>query len=208
MQTTAGRPKDLEKRKQILKAARALFLRQGYQGSSMNQIAREACVTKLTVYNHFQDKENLFTCAIEETCEQFINAQPLSLHANCDFKQALYQTCELILNVISLPEAIKLEHLLLELAAEKNPLAMQFYHASHRRICVVWEDFLQQATLLGFIRPDEMEQQTSLILSLLLGVRHHEVLLGIRVPPTGPEKQQIIHSSIELFLMKYGINKF
>jgi TetR/AcrR family transcriptional repressor of mexJK operon len=34
----------------------------------MNQIAKDAGVTKLTVYNHFQDKESLFTCAIQETC--------------------------------------------------------------------------------------------------------------------------------------------
>ncbi|WP_042073147.1 TetR/AcrR family transcriptional regulator, partial [Acinetobacter gerneri] len=63
MQNTAGRPKDLEKRKDILEAAKSLFLKYGYHGSSMNQIAKEAGVTKLTVYNHFQDKENLFSCA-------------------------------------------------------------------------------------------------------------------------------------------------
>jgi TetR/AcrR family transcriptional repressor of mexJK operon len=39
--------------------------------------------------------------------------------------------------------------------------------------------------------------------SLLLGVRHHEVLLGIRAIPTAAEKQQIILSSIELFMLKY-----
>ncbi len=85
MQTTVGRPKDLEKRKHIVEAAKKLFLKLGYHGSSMNQIAKEAGVTKLTVYNHFQDKETLFSCAIEETCEQSINARPLRLNAESDF---------------------------------------------------------------------------------------------------------------------------
>jgi TetR/AcrR family transcriptional repressor of mexJK operon len=40
-------------------------------------------------------------------------------------------------------------------------------------------------------------------LSLLLGVRHHEVLLGIRPTPTDQEKQQIIKESIDLFMLKY-----
>ncbi len=54
MQIPVGRPKDLEKRQRILSVAKALFLAHGYHASSMNQIAREAGVTKLTVYNHFR----------------------------------------------------------------------------------------------------------------------------------------------------------
>lgn len=204
MQAHVGRPKDLEKRKLILEAAKALFLLHGYHGSSMNQIAKAAGVTKLTVYNHFQDKENLFTCAIEETCEQSINARPLGLNAHSDFKACFYQACELAMNIIYLPEAIKLDHLLLELAAEKNPLALQFYNVSHQRMCSVWQDFFQQATMFKFIRADVIEKQTDLILSLLLGVRHHEVLLGIRPSPDQHEKQLIIQDSIDLFLLRYS----
>ena len=205
MQTTVGRPKDLEKRKHILEAAKKLFLKMGYHGSSMNQIAKEAGVTKLTVYNHFQDKEPLFYCAIEETCEESINARPIGLSASSDFLSHFHQACELAMNIINLPEAIKLEHLLLELAAEKNPLALQFYNASHQKMCDVWQDFFVQATQLGFIQADEIEKQINLILSLLLGVRHHEVLLGIRPSPDAIETDQIIGESIELFMMKYKV---
>jgi len=203
VQTTVGRPKDLEKRKHILEAAKTLFLKLGYHGSSMNQIAKAAGVTKLTVYNHFQDKETLFTCAIELTCEQSMRANSLDLNEHSNFLTAFYQVCELALNIINLPEAIKLEHLLLQLAADKNPLALRFYHVSHERMCSVWQTFFQQATTLQFIQTDDIEKQTNLILSLLLGVRHHEVLLGIRQPPTEQEKQQIITESIDLFMMKY-----
>lgn len=200
-----GRPKDLEKRKDILKAAKTLFLAQGFHGSSMNQIAQEAGVTKLTVYNHFQDKTNLFTCSIAETCEESINARPVHLDETIDFNQALYQLCDLALSIINLPEAIKLEHLLLELAAEKNPLAKPFYEASHQRLCAVWFDFLEQATALKFIQKDDLEKQMQLLLSLLLGHRHHEVLLGVRARPNESEKHQIILNAIELFMLKYQI---
>ena len=101
------------------------------------------------------------------------------------------------------PISKKLEHLLLELAAEKNPLALQFYNASHQRMCNVWHDFLKEAITLNFIQNDDIENQTNLILSLLLGVRHHEVLLGIRPIPTTEEKQHIIKESIDLFMLKY-----
>lgn len=206
MQINVGRPKDLEKHQRILNAAKRLFLKCGYHGSSMKQIADEAGVTKLTVYNHFQDKANLFTCAIEKTCEESIHACPNPLDAQSNFQQEFIHICELALNIINLPEAIKLEHLLLELAAEQNPLAVQFYNASHQKICLVWQAFFQQAIEFNFIQFDAVEKQTQLILSLLLGHRHHEVLLGIRAVPTAAERQTIILQSIELFMLKYQKN--
>ena len=204
VQTQLGRPKDLEKRQQILTAAKCIFLKCGYHGSSMNQIAQEAAVTKLTIYNHFQDKANLFVCAIEQTCEESIRARTLKLDANSDFKKEFIHACELALNVINLPEAIKLELLLLELAAEQSQLAEQFYNASHLRMNAVWENFFQQAIDLGFIRDENLKTLNLLILSLLLGMRHHEVLLGIRAVPNQEEKRQIVLDSIDLFLMKYS----
>ena len=204
VQTPVGRPKDLEKRQNILNAAKAVFLKNGYHGSSMNQIAQEAGVTKLTVYNHFQDKQNLFICAIEATCEESIRAKPLTLSADSNFREVLHQMCGLALNVVNLPEAIKLEHLLLELAAEKNPLAILFFNASHQRMNMVWGNLFSQAASFGFIQDNLIDKQINLMLSLLLGVRHHEVLLGIRNPPNAEEKESIIIESIDLFLLKYS----
>lgn len=195
-----GRPKDLEKRQRILESAKSLFLKQGYHGSSMNEIARDAGVTKLTVYNHFQDKATLFTCAIEDTCEALIMARPPQLSVDSNFQQALAQLCALSLEIVYLPEAIKLEYLLLDLASQQSPLLQQFYQASHQKLNQVWQHFFQQAIALGFIPNRPLEQLIQLILSLLLGQRHHEILLGIRPIPAVEEQQQLIQSSIQLFL--------
>src|SRR5690554_1573732 len=64
-----GRPKDPAKREAILQAAQQLFLRSGYEGTSMDAIATEAGVSKLTVYSHFTDKETLYAAAIRVVCE-------------------------------------------------------------------------------------------------------------------------------------------
>lgn len=205
LQMSVGRPKDLKKHQHILDAAKALFLKHGYHGSSMNQIAKAAGVTKLTVYNHFQDKENLFISAIAQTCEESIKTRSITLNKESNFEETLYQLCDLALQIINLPEAIKLEHLLLELAAEQNPLALAFYDASHNRLFQVWSDFLQQAMQLNFIRTDSIENQTQLLLSLLLGHRHHEVLLGIRAVPNADERDIIILNAIELFMFKFKL---
>lgn len=205
MQTVnqSGRPKDLEKRARILQAAKAIFLKSGYHGTSMNQIAQEAGVTKLTVYNHFQDKVNLFICAITETCEETLCTKQFDLDTSADFYQTLFIVCSRALQIIYSPEALKLDHVLLELAAEQNPLALQFFEASHTRMENQLAEFFQKAAQLGFIQADDPIYQTELLLTLLLGVRHHKVLLGITAAPNAHELEQIIRDAINLFLLKY-----
>ncbi|KYQ83884.1 TetR/AcrR family transcriptional regulator [Acinetobacter vivianii] len=203
MQIHSGRPKDLEKRAKILQAAKSIFLKMGYHATNMNQIAKEAGVTKLTVYNHFQDKNNLFMCAIQESCEESIRAKQFELTADSDFKQALLLMCQRALNIIYLPEALKLDCVLFELAAEQSPLTRQFFDASHTRMCHVWCDFFEQAIAFKFIQTDEPIKQTELIISLLLGIRHQQVLLGLAPVPTADEIDQMIQHAIEIFLLKY-----
>lgn len=62
-----GRPRSETKRRAILRAARTLFLRDGYARSSMDAIAAAAGVSKRTLYSHFEDKEDLFRTIVEES---------------------------------------------------------------------------------------------------------------------------------------------
>jgi AcrR family transcriptional regulator len=57
------------KRQAIVRAARELFLRDGF-GVGMDAIAAEASVSKVTVYNHFGSKEALFTAVITSALDE------------------------------------------------------------------------------------------------------------------------------------------
>src|SRR5579872_7099552 len=65
----AGHPEDESaKRRQIIDGARAVFLAQGFDAASMNDIARAAGVSKGTLYVYFKHKEELFEAIVEEEC--------------------------------------------------------------------------------------------------------------------------------------------
>ncbi|MCU4325021.1 TetR/AcrR family transcriptional regulator [Acinetobacter johnsonii] len=205
MQASAGRPKDLEKRQRILEVARQLFLQHGYHGSNMDHIAKEAHVTKLTVYNHFQDKANLFSCAIEETCEKLMLGRSFQLQRAEDFVPMLEQICALSMHIINLPEAIKLEYLLLQLAAEQNPLLENFYKASHLKMRAIWEQFFDQAQALGVLQFEQVNEVITLLMSLLFGYRHQEMLLRMNEVPNAEQREQLIQEAIAIFLLKYPL---
>jgi AcrR family transcriptional regulator len=54
-------------RQEILDAAKALFLAQGYTATSMRQIAGAVGITAGAIYNHFPGKDEIFTTVLEES---------------------------------------------------------------------------------------------------------------------------------------------
>jgi TetR/AcrR family transcriptional regulator, mexJK operon transcriptional repressor len=58
--TNGSKTRTARTRVAILSAAEALFLKHGFSGTSMDQVAVAASVSKQTVYAHFQNKEALF----------------------------------------------------------------------------------------------------------------------------------------------------
>src|SRR4249920_3983035 len=61
-----GSDEDGSKRRQILDGARKVFMDLGFDGASMNEIARSAGVSKGTLYVYFADKNRLFEAIVEQ----------------------------------------------------------------------------------------------------------------------------------------------
>jgi len=65
-----GADQDTAKRRQIIEGARQVFMAQGFDAASMNEIARVAGVSKGTLYVYFQNKEQLFEAIVGRECRQ------------------------------------------------------------------------------------------------------------------------------------------
>jgi AcrR family transcriptional regulator len=65
----SGRPKG-STRERVLQAADRLWGERGVRGASLDDIAREAAVTKPTVYYYFTDKSALFTAVVCSVLEE------------------------------------------------------------------------------------------------------------------------------------------
>jgi len=53
---------------QVVEGARVVFMREGYEGASVDEIARDAGVSKATLYSYFPDKQHLFLAVLTEEC--------------------------------------------------------------------------------------------------------------------------------------------
>ena len=94
-----GRPKDMEKRAAILEAAKALFIRNAFAGTSMDAVAAEAGVSKLTVYSHFGDKDNLFREVVRSRMHDLLPASTYAFDPGVTIGEKLHSIATLHTNL-------------------------------------------------------------------------------------------------------------
>jgi len=67
---------DPAKREQIVAGAWRVFKRKGFDAASMNDITREAGVSKGTIYVYFSNKEDLFAALVDHHRQEFATSMP------------------------------------------------------------------------------------------------------------------------------------
>ena len=95
-----------EKTEKILEAAGQLFREQGYGAVSMDQIARDAGVSKATVYAHFESKERLFAAIVEHGCTTYLEGTVPAVQQLDDMREALTRIARSIENFLLAPKTL------------------------------------------------------------------------------------------------------
>lgn len=145
----AGRPKSEEKRQLILTAASELFLSQGFASTSMDNVAKRSGVSKQTVYSHFENKDVLYTSAIENKCKAYqLDKSLLTANGGCSLslKACLYRIGIQILRLLQDPEVIAMYRIVIAEATNNRHVAELFYQAGPKASIEVIGDLFFQAS--------------------------------------------------------------
>jgi TetR/AcrR family transcriptional regulator, mexJK operon transcriptional repressor len=204
-QTGPGRPKDPGKRRAILEAAKQLFPRQGYDATSMDAIAAEAGVSKLTVYSHFKDKESLFSAAVTARCEEQLPHETFELGPDSGpIRERLLEIGLRCHALVSSEEALQLHRIMAARAPHDVRLAQLFFEAGPKRLLGEFQVLLERACAAGVLRVDDPRVAAEHFFCLVKGLAHMQVLIGARAPLTTDQARSHVESVVELFLRAHG----
>lgn len=197
-----GRPKDPAKRIAILEAAKELFLRDGYVGTSMDAVAAEAGVSKLTVYSHFSDKANLFSAAVEAKSEEMLPS--FALDEGHDIEVMLHQVGCAFVRVINSDEAVGLHRLMAAQAGQDNDMARLFFEAGPERMIQRMETLLAGYQRQQQLMLDDPAVAAEYFFGLLQGCHHMQVLIGCTEPLNEEEVSRHVAGAVRVFLHGYA----
>jgi len=120
----------------IREAAARLFLDHGYQGTSMDDIAAAAGVSKQTIYTHFSSKEQLFgelVLSNADRVSQFLDRIE-ALVAQPDLAESLAELARDYIRFVIRPEVLRLRRLVLGEAGRFPELARRYYELVPERV--------------------------------------------------------------------------
>jgi TetR/AcrR family transcriptional repressor of mexJK operon len=197
-----GRPKDLSKGAAILEAAKKLFVEQGFDRVSMDQIAAAAGVSKLTVYSHYGDKESLFSAAIACKCEEQVSGGLFAIDHDKPLREQLLDIGRAFFALTISDEAMSVQRVVTARTTAPK-LGRLFWEAGPRRIQLAMEQFLRGEVAAGKLDIDDVHRACSQFFCLLKGEPHMLMLCGYGAPPPA-DAEAHVQASVDMFLRAYA----
>jgi len=199
-----GRPKDMTKRAAILDAARQMFTQCDFDGVSMDQIAAAAGVSKLTVYNHFGDKDALFTAVIRYYCEQSLPTTLFQPAPEIPLREVLLGIARTYFSVISSEEALSGHRVMCSPRLQNSPLPRRFWDAGPVRVQADFADLLRRRHRAGELDIARPEVAAAQFFALVRGMPYEQLVFGCCDPDAPPDISAHLCECVELFLRAYA----
>lgn len=196
---------DTSKRRQILDGARQVFLSQGFDGASMNDVARVANVSKGTLYVYFPSKEALFEAFIREEkrqqAEQIcrIDAEDIA------FGAVLQRFARNFLTVLTRPEALAHMRTVLGIASKNPAIGRAYYEAGPRHGIAYIAGQIRRQQEAGVLRVEDAEEAAAVFLDLTKSGLFGKLLFCPDLATNAEEIDRHAERATRLFLQLYAV---
>jgi TetR/AcrR family transcriptional regulator, mexJK operon transcriptional repressor len=196
------------KRRAIMAAARTLFLGRGYGGTSMDEVAALAAVSKQTVYKHFVDKERLFTAIITgdiSATEALTHAMVTALPDTDDLEGDLRQFARRHIVAVTQPHLIQLRRIMIAEAERFPELARTWYASGPERAHATLAEQLHALARRGLLRVDDPLLAAQHLNWLILSIPLNKAMFhGSDIEFTPGELERYADEGVRVFLAAYG----
>lgn len=196
------------KRRAILDAATAVFLRDGYLGTNMDEIAALSEVSKQTVYKHFTSKEALFVeivTSLTSEASDTVEKEMPEFDDIGDVAAYLQNYADLVLKVVLTPRLMQLRRLVIGEVSRFPELAKVLYERGPQRALSLLAAVFERLADRGLLRIDNplvaASQFNWLIMSAPL---NRAMLLGDEAIPKPAELRRHAAEGVRFFLAAYG----
>ena len=208
----ANDPRVVRSRAAVVDAARTLFLRKGYAGTTVEEIATVAGLTKRTVYNNYGDKDALFTEVVADVLayaevfarglhEEFtVGVTAANLRATLDDLGR-----RLALGIVR-SEVIALRRLLIGEARAFPALGAEYFDRAPGQVIEALASGFEHLGGRGLLRVADAHRAAAQFAYLVAGEPLDRAMLVGTIPP----KEQVVECAregVQTFLTRYGVGR-
>lgn len=189
-------------RQRLIEAAIGAFLVHGYAAARLDLIAREAGISKKTIYKHVASKLELYSLAVEDRIRRAGSSDLLLDPESGEEPKAALRRFLLAAAALALsPEGLAAHRLVMRDSAQFPELV----EAHNRPIMPMVENlaaWLAAQTRRGWLAVASPERAALLLFELVLGAERRAARVGVP-PPDAAAQARLVDEALDLFL--YGV---
>ena len=185
-----------------MSAASESFFAHGFAASSIEQIAADAGVSKVTVYNRFGDKRGLFTATVERECERIRGSMEVPKIPSGSLRDRLTAIGEAMVTFLSRPKMVQFERRVAAETEHEPAVGAAFLAAGPHRMKKAFAALLQAMHEAGDIEIDDPELAAEQFASMCKGMGDLERRFG--APDDPKRNRERIEGAVEVFCRAYA----
>lgn len=197
------RKKSETRRLSFVQAAGRLFIEQGFGAVTMEAIAVEAGASKVTLYSYFPGKEDLFGAFVAEAGKGIIEMLEVSPEGD-GARMILRHLGIAYLNLVTRPEVVNLNRLLIGEAGRHPQLSRIFYENGVRQTLLLICNSIDRLMKQGLLRHAELRRTGLHFKALCEAGLVERMLWGLDSSPDEEMKLEAVNSAVDVFLSAYG----
>lgn len=188
---------------QVLEGAREIFMRDGFEGASVDEIARAAQVSKATLYSYFPDKRLLFSEVARIECNRQASEALEVIDANAPVEDMLTQAADRVVRFFLSDFGQQVFRICVSESHRFPELGQRFYESGPQLLRQRLGGILQQYVDRGALKIDDMELATSQFGELCKSDLFVRCLCGVSCTNTDAEVARVVNGVVEMFLARY-----
>ncbi|MGR3760977.1 TetR/AcrR family transcriptional regulator [Roseobacteraceae bacterium NS-SX3] len=189
---------------QVLEGARKVFMADGFEGASVDDIARAAGVSKATLYSYFPDKRLLFMEVARNECARQAGRQ-LDLAADCCTPAEVLRVAgRHILSMILSDFGLRMFRICVAEADRFPDLGRQFYESGPMMVRDRIKEYLQHAAARGELKIEDFDLAADQFAELCRADLFPRFIFNIETDFSEEARARIVNGAVETFLARYG----
>jgi TetR/AcrR family transcriptional repressor of mexJK operon len=195
------------KRRGIVEAATRVFLDKGYDGTTMDDVATLAAVSKPTVYKHFADKEQLFAEIVRNTADQVDDLVRLvaeTLFDPSDVENGLAELARRLITALMQPQMLRLRRLVIANADRFPDAGRIWYEQGFERVLATLATCFQRLADHKLLRLDDPLLAANHFVGLLLWIPLNKAMFSGDHRARNADLERYAGAAVHAFLAGYG----